>query len=135
MEPVHVGDWKFGTNVRIEEHIGDITKVPRRLTSVETQIVLRERYETAHSIYNHTDANDHFALVRHHWSEDTIVASRLRERMESFKELRIGKYFDISFPEFLKQPTYMCDLMIEVIKEAPEENKELHDLLNEMKNK
>lgn len=131
IEPPHVGDWKFGTNVRIEEHIEDVTKVPRRLTSIETQIVLRERYETAHGIYNHQGANDHFALVRHHWCEDTIVASRLRERMEAFKTLRVGKYFDISFKEFLEQPTYMCDLMLEVIAAAPEDNKEIQDLLND----
>lgn len=135
VEPNHVGDWKFGVEVRIEEHIADITKVPRRLTSIETQIVLRERYETAHGIYNHANADDHFALIKHHWAEDTIVASRLRERMEAFITARVGKHFDMSFKEFLEYPPYVCDLMLEVIKDLPEQNKELMDLLEGMKNK
>lgn len=132
LEPPHVGDWKFGAKIRIEDHITDIANVPRRLKSIETQIVLRERYETAYGIYQHTDANDHFALVRHHWCEDTIVASRLRERMEAFVTNRVGKHFDVSFKEFLEQPSYVCDLMLEVLKDMPPQNKELEDLLKEM---
>lgn len=96
---------------------------------------MRERYEQAHGIYDHRAAEgDHFALVRHHWCEDTIVASRLRERMEAFRDLRIGSAFNMSFTEFLNQPPYMCDLMLEVMeKHAPQETQELNELLQEMK--
>lgn len=99
------------------------------------QILLRERYEMAHGIYDHKAAvNDHFALVRHHWCEDTIVASRLRERMEAFTDLRVGHYFHVSFTEFLNQPSYVCDLMLEILeKRAPAQEQELQDVLDEFK--
>ena len=136
---VHVGDWKFGNNVRIEEHIDDITKVPKRFVSTDVQILLRERYEQAHGIYDHKAAgNDHFALVRHHWCEDAIGASRLRERMESFIEARVGhpSHFNMSFTEFINQPPYVCDLMLEVLQtRAPAQEQELQDALDEFKNK
>lgn len=99
------------------------------------QILMRERYEQSHGIYDHRAAtDDHFALVRHHWCEDAIVASRLRERLEAFADLKIGTAFHMSFTEFINQPPYMCDLMLEIMeKRAPEQAQELHDLLQDMK--
>lgn len=119
-------------NVRIEDHISDIVKVPKRFKSTDLQILLRERYERAHGIYDHQDANDHFALVRHHWSEDTIIASRLRERMAAFVEKQVGRHFNISFPEFLEQPSYVCDMQLEVLADMPQQNKEIEDLLDDL---
>jgi hypothetical protein len=118
--------------VRIEEHISDIVRVPKRFNSTDLQILLRERYEKAYGIYGHQDANDHFALVRHHWSEDTIIASRLRERMTAFVEKQVGRHFNISFTEFLEQPSYVCDLQLEVLDKMPQPNKELEDLLDDL---
>lgn len=119
--------------------------MPKRFASTDVQILLRERYEQAYGIYDHlavkaaatADASrdDHFALVRHHWSEDSVVASRLRERMEAFITMRVGHNFHISFMEFIELPTYVCDLMLEVLdKRGPGESQELQDLINEMKN-
>jgi hypothetical protein len=119
-------------DVRVEEHIADLVRVPKRFNSTDLQILLRERYERSHGIYDHQNANDHFALVRHHWCEDTIIASRLRERMEAFVEKRVGHYFNISFTEFLEQPPYVCDLQLEVLSQmAPGQTKEIQDLLDE----
>jgi hypothetical protein len=96
-------------------------------------MVLRERYEQSHGIYNHAGANDHLALVRHHWSEDAISASRLRERLEAFKDNRVYQTLGLSFKEFLEQPPYLCDLQLEVLKNSPQEHsKELEDLLAEL---
>lgn len=94
---------------------------------------MRERYEQAYGIYDHKAAsNDHFALVRHHWCEDTITASRLRERMEAYLDARIGQNFQLSFPDFLNLPTYVCDLMLETIeKRAPAQDQELQTVLDE----
>lgn len=109
--------------------------MPKRFVSTDVQILFRERYEQAHGIYDHKAAtNDHFALVRHHWCEDVIGASRLRERMESFLEAKVGAptNFNMSFQEFLEQPTYVCDLMLEVLeKRAPAQEAELKDAINE----
>lgn len=131
----HVGDWKFGDGVLIEDYTGDIAQVPKRFVSTDVQILMRERYEQAHGIYDHRAAEgDHFALVRHHWCEDTIIASRLRERMEAFVDARIGTAFHLSFTEFLEQPPYVCDLMLEVMeKRAPIQDQELSALLTEFK--
>lgn len=109
--------------------------MPKRFVSTDVQILLRERYEQAYGIYNHKGAaNDHFALVRHHWCEDTIVASRLRERMEAFLDFRIGQSFNMSFNDFINQPSYVCDLMIEIMeKRAPAQTQEVEALLNEFK--
>lgn len=105
--------------------------------STDVQILLRERYEQAHGIYDHKAAeNDHFALVRHHWCEDAIGSSRLRERMESFLEARVGHHFNLSFQEFLNQPSYVCDLMLEVLHtRAPAQEQELQNVLDEFKGK
>ncbi|BAW19228.1 hypothetical protein [Ralstonia phage RP31] len=130
----HVGDWKFGYGVRIEDHTEDISKVPKRFVSTDVQILLRERYEQAYGIYNHQGVNDHFALVRHHWCEDTIVASRLRERMEAYLDARIGQHFHLSWTDFINQPTYVCDLMLEILdKRTPAQNQEIEALMNEIK--
>ena len=101
------------------------------------QIILRERYEQAHGIYDHKNANnDHFALIRQHWSEDAIGASRLRERLEGYLEARVMHHFGMSFKEFLEQPTYLCDLMLEVIEQrAPAREQELLDAIKELKDK
>ena len=41
-------------------------------------------------------------------------ALRLRERMEAFAEHGTGKWFSISFKEFIDMPTYVCDMMLEI---------------------
>lgn len=111
--------------------------MPKRFVSTDVQILLRERYEVAHGIYDHkANNNDHLALVKQHWCEDTIVASRLRERMESFLDLRVGHHFNLSFTEFLNQPSYVCDLQLEILeRRAPHQDQELQDVINEFKKK
>ncbi len=95
--------------------------------------MLRERYEQAHGIYNHVGAkDDHFGLVKHHWAEDTISASRLRERLEAFIEFGAGRALNMSFTEFIDQPSYLCDLQLEILEKRPNTNQELEDALNQL---
>lgn len=93
-----------------------LMKHSKRLVSTSAQIVLRASYETAYGIYNHDSAEgDHpLALVMHNWAEDNIVGGRLRERMEAFARNGVGKHFHMSFEEFINQPPYVCDMMLEV---------------------
>lgn len=106
----------FGEHVRIEQHISHITKYPNRLVSSNVQILLREAYEQAYGIYDHRNAKkDHLALVRFHASEDAITYSRLRERLEAFDDLKVGARLHMSFTEFISQPSYVCDLQLEVL--------------------
>jgi hypothetical protein len=54
--------------------------------------------------------------------------------MEAFIEARVGQHFHMSFQEFLSQPSYVCDLMLEVLNNrAPAQAQELQDLVNEFK--
>lgn len=117
----HVGDWKFGDGIFIEDHISDITKLNRRLSSTDLQIVLRERYEQSHGIYDHKSSQDPLALVLMHWSEDTVTSSTLRDRLEAFLASRVGDRLKISFPQFLDMPTYMCDMILEVLATSKDE--------------
>lgn len=52
--------------------------------------------------------------------------------MEAFVEKRVGDFFKVSFTEFLEQPPYVCDLMLEVLSNMPERHKELHDLMDSL---
>lgn len=114
-----------------------IIKHPARLTSTDVQILMREMYEQAYGIYDHKSAsNDHFALVRHHASEDAISFSRMRERLEAFVTNKLGTALNMSFTEFLDQPSYLCDFQIEVISSIkPEGEDELRKLLAEVARK
>lgn len=131
----HVGDWKFGDGVRIEEHTDDIAKVPKRFQSSDVQILLRERYEQAYGIYDHRgNPNDHFALVRHHWCEDAVTSGRARERFEAFLDARVYQNTGIPWDRWIEQPSYMCDMQLEILeKRAPHENREITNLANEIR--
>lgn len=91
-------------------------KLSKRLPSTSAQIILRERYEDAFGVYNHKgqEGTHPLALVMHNWSEDNVTGGRLRERMEAFAENGVAKHFNISFHEFIQQPTYVCDMMLDV---------------------
>lgn len=91
-------------------------KHSKRLISTSAQIILRQKYETAFGIYDHTgpDGEHPLALVMHNWSEDNVSYGRLRERLEAFAEHSVGKWFSISFKEFIDMPTYVCDMMLEI---------------------
>lgn len=91
-------------------------KHSKRLVSTSAQIILRERYEDTFGIFNHRgeEGSHPLALVMHNWSEDNITGGRLRERMEAFADNNVAKHFNISFHEFIQQPTYVCDMMLDV---------------------
>lgn len=90
-----------------------------RLESIDAQLVLRDRYEIDHQIYKHDvpGAENPCALVLKHWCEDTITKGELYERMRQFASVKIGEYFNLSFSEFLEQPSFVVEMMIEVAAE------------------
>ncbi len=101
--------------------------------STDVQILLREAYEQAFGIYDHRNAtNDHFALVRQHWSEDAIGSSRLRERIEAFLDNKVGQQLHMSFNEFISQPTYLCDLQLEILSSrVPAQEDDIKKMIEE----
>lgn len=51
--------------------------------------------------------------------------------METFLDAKVGAptNFNMSFTDFINQPTYVCDLMLEVLeKRAPAKEKEMKDM-------
>lgn len=50
-----------------------------------------------------------------HWGEDAISSSTLRDRLEAFLDNGVAQRLGISWKDFLEMPTYMCDLMLEVL--------------------
>lgn len=75
-----------------------------------------EKYETIYGIYNHDaeDPNRPLALIGMHWGENSAEGSTLYERVEQFAELKIHKFFGISFKEFMELPTDVCTKILEV---------------------
>lgn len=117
---MHVCHPTFGEEVGFDEVLETlIEKVDRCIVSTDAQLLLRDRYETTHGIFNHDTpgigGGDHpLALVLHHWNEDTITNGVLRERVEQYLDNQIQKHFGLSIDEFLDNPTYVCDLYIKI---------------------
>lgn len=85
------------------------------LCSSDSDLLLREAYDTAYGIYNHdlTAEDRPLALIAFHGAEDTMTQSLLYERVRHFKEKQIGKYFNMSFDKFIELPTDLCLYMMD----------------------
>lgn len=94
----------------------ETSKISPRLCSTDAQLLLLERYETKYGICNHNvNSNNRPLLLQAiHPTEDITTNGLLEERIEQFAELRIGKYFNISFTEFINQPREVVVKMINV---------------------
>lgn len=111
----HLGDPEFGSQVDVEEHLRMlIDKLPRLISSVDAQLVLRDQYEVTFGIYNHEQPNaEHpFALILQHWSEDTVTLGPLHGRMKQYIDAEIQKWFGLSFDKFIDQPTYVIEMQV-----------------------
>jgi len=104
-----------------------------QLIPADAQMLALVRYETDYGIFNH-DADNYplsLALVRFHWSEDTVSTSRLQSLMQRFADYGVGSKFCISWSDFLKMPRHECELMLEISsKRAAEAEKAAENELN-----
>lgn len=94
--------------------------------------MLRERYEQSHGIYDHKASTDPYALVLMQWSEDPITSSTLRDRMEAFLNHRVAERMNLSWTQFLELPTYMCDMILEVLSGRKEDTVGLKELADSL---
>lgn len=83
------------------------------------QLYLQERYETEAGIYNHdisvaTEIDSSLAILGMHPAEDIMSYSGVRKRMIEYIEADVKEYFGLDFYEFLAQPRYTLDLMLEL---------------------
>lgn len=105
-----------------------------KLCSTDAQLLLRDRYESLHGIYNHATNNPHpFALVLKNWNEDNVTGGPLHERINQYVDHQILRHFGLSLDEFLNRPTYMCELLLKIAsernrKETPVVNQALEAL-------
>jgi hypothetical protein len=129
----HVGDPMFGFGVDPAVALQDLLERAKNMCSTDAQIALRDSYETSFGIYRHDAPNldDPFALIRMHWSEDTVTGSRLHERMSEYLDADIGKFFNLSFNEYIDNPTYICDFMFQEARRRISREKPVIDALQD----
>lgn len=97
------------------EPIYEMARVAPALKSVDTTLLLRDRYETIYGIYNHDlGAVDRPMIsVAMHSAEDVSTGSLLDERIAMFAEKQVGKWFNISLTEFLDYPP---DIVLKILE-------------------
>jgi hypothetical protein len=112
----------FGKGVDPSVALEKMLSYPGRVTSTEAQLVLRDFYENDYGIYNHANpkADNPFAMVLHHWCEDTVAFGPLHDEMEKFLQLDVPKHFGLSWDEFLNRPEYECRMMFTLIAQKLE---------------
>jgi hypothetical protein len=88
------------------------------LQASDARVVLREAYEQTYHIYDHDRVESSpLAIVAMHPSENPFQDSLLAERMKDFARKKIGKWFNMSFTEFIRQPRADVEMMLEVASE------------------
>ena len=87
------------------------------LDSFESQLLLRDLYETNFRIANHADPNRPMSLVAKQPKETLGPYSRERRLFHRFASLGVGELFKISVTEFLNQPRERVEMMFEIAEE------------------
>lgn len=85
-----------------------------KLTPVQARLLLNEAYDETYGIAIHDETSSPSSLFCMKPAQDTYYCNGLYERLEKFAERRIGEHFKISFTEFINQPTYLCEMMLDV---------------------
>lgn len=89
--------------------------------SYQTQLVLREMYETQYGIFNHEDPihmrERPLSLVALHPKENTTKWSRLYQTIRRYDLHDIHAKFGLSLPEFLELPRDIVELLFELSTE------------------
>jgi hypothetical protein len=114
-----------------------LERAARPLMSSDSQIVLREKYETIFGIYDHDhpDPKRPLALVAMQPHENNAMGSLLYERIEQFAERKVIKYFGLSLAEFMELPSDVSSEILRISgKLLQEETKVGADALNQLQN-
>lgn len=107
-----MSDKKFGENLPKNNPLQVALETYPAMCSTNSQIILREAYETTYGIFNH-DAPQAtkrpLALVAFQWAEDASAGCRLYERMEQYHECSILKWFGMPWDRWIDQPHDVCE--------------------------
>lgn len=105
------------------------------LDSFESQILLRDLYDSNFGIANHADPRRPLSLVAMHQKELTGPYSRQDRLYRRFASLGIGQLFNIGINDFLNQPRELVELMFQIAEDKAaldhRDNKEIQRKLDE----
>lgn len=83
------------------------------MCSTNSQIILREAYETTYEIFNHdspgVSKKRPLALIAKQWAEDSNKGCSLYERMDQYHECGMMKWFGMSWDRWIEQPHDVCE--------------------------
>lgn len=83
-----------------------------KMTSTDSQLIMREAYETTYGIMNHDTGaakKRPLLLVAYQHAEDPYIGCKLYERMELYNERKILKWFGIPWDRWIDQPHDICE--------------------------
>lgn len=107
------------------------------LSSAQTELGLRELYETMYGIYDHDRPDARMrplALVALHPKENTSSYSPLYRRIDRFKRLRMYELFGMPLDRFLAMPTEYVEYCFRLAEiSTHEEGKKTEEVLREMR--
>lgn len=82
------------------------------MTSTDSQLMMREAYETVYGIMNHETPSAKkrpLLLVAYQHAEDPYIGCKLYERMELYNERKILKWFGIPWDRWIDQAHEVCE--------------------------
>jgi hypothetical protein len=125
--------------VSSESAIKALLKVAPVISSVETQLLMRDAYETTYGIHDHARQTDDMSLIRHRPAENIDLFDPTPERMKAYHAAQVLKYTGITFDRFLDMPRYVGEMYIQsclqLLKEEVEARQKELDRLEEEKRK
>ena len=133
----HISDPDFGANLEFFSVIQElITKAPK-LSPIEIQLLLRDRYETFFGIYNHdADTGQRpFSLIALQQAEDFSLIDPIKLKTDLFIDRDVHKYTGLSIDKFFDLPTFRCSEILEACaKRKKEESKAAQNVQNQLNN-
>lgn len=89
----------------------------KTLTSLESQLLLRELYDTNFKIASHDNPQRPMSLVELHPKEKYVEYSREYRVYTRFAALKVGELFNISIERFLELPRERVEMMFKIAEE------------------
>lgn len=90
--------------------------------SIAASIYLQQAYETDYGIEDHERHNaSPLSTVLYRDTEHYLSAIQHGSLMREYRKNKIKDYFGISFNEYITEPPYICELMINEVKSYEDE--------------
>ncbi len=131
-----VSDPEFGIGIDNNELLKFMIRVKKKLSVIESKIILLNQYDDLYGIYDHTteDSENPIPLAGFHWNEDTVDGNPLYEEVNNFIKFNVLKHTGMSYLEYLNLPVPLAAHIRDVCeKYSKEENEIVERELNEAK--